>query len=73
MASIKMTSANFDTILEDMSTGKGTARTDIYYFSQGEFNESDIKQMAWKKNIIIAIQNVDTFVSKLTFIDNLLN
>ena len=71
MANIKMTSANFDTILEDMSTETGTARTDMFYFSPTELNDSTIRQMAWKKNLILSIENVDGFISKLNYLDTL--
>jgi len=69
MANIKMTTSNYDDILDDMATDTGTARTDNFYFSTNELNESSIRQFAWEKNVILSIQSVDSFVSKVNFSD----
>lgn len=69
MANVKMTPSNYDDILDDMATNTGSARTDTFYFSPTELNEISIRQLAWEKNLVLTIQGVDTFVSKVNFSD----
>lgn len=69
MANIKMTIDNYDDILEAMAENLGSSRTDIYYFSPTELNESTIRQMAWDKNLILNISYVDSFVSRVIYQD----
>jgi hypothetical protein len=69
MANVKMTPSNYDDILDDMATNTGSARTDSFYFSPTELNEISIRQLAWEKNLVLTIQGVDTFVSKVNFSD----
>lgn len=69
MANIKMTIDNYDDILEDMASDSGTSRTDTYYFSPTELNESTIRQLAWTKNLILNISSIDSFVSKVIYSD----
>lgn len=64
-----MTPSNYDEILDDMASNTGSARTDNYYFSPTELNESSIRQLAWEKNLILTIQGQDSFVSKVNFLD----
>lgn len=69
MANVKMTPSNYDDILDDMATNTGSARTDSFYFSPTELNEISIRQLAWEKNLVLTIQGVDSFVSKVNFSD----
>jgi len=69
MANVKMTPSNYDDILDDMATNTGSARTDTFYFSPTELNESSIRQLGWEKNLVLTIQGVDSFVSKVNFLD----
>jgi hypothetical protein len=69
MANIKMTPSNYNNILNDMATDTGSARTDSYYFSSTELNESSIRQLGWEKNLVLTIQGVDSFISKVNFSD----
>lgn len=69
MANVKMTPSNYDDILDDMATNTGSARTDTFYFSPTELNEISIRQLAWEKNLVLTIQGVDSFVSKVNFLD----
>lgn len=64
-----MTIDNFDDILESMASDSGTSRTDTYYFSPTELNESTIRQLAWTKNLILTIYSVDSFISKVIYSD----
>ena len=64
-----MTTSNYDNILDEMATNTGSARTDNFYFSPTELNESSIRQLAWEKNLILTIQSVDSFVSKVNYSD----
>lgn len=64
-----MTIDNYDDILEAMASDSGTSRTDNYYFSPTELNESTIRQLAWTKNLILSITSVDSFVSKVIYSD----
>ena len=64
-----MTPSNYDDILDDMASNTGSARTDNFYFSPTELNESSIRQLAWEKNLILTIQGQDSFVSKVNFLD----
>ena len=52
-----------------MANNTGSARTDNFYFSPTELNESSIRQLAWEKNLILTIQSVDSFVSKVNYSD----
>lgn len=69
MANVKMTPSNYDDILDDMATNTGSARTDNFYFSPTELNEISIRQLGWEKNLVLTIQGVDSFVSKVNFSD----
>ena len=69
MANVKMTPSNYDDILDDMATNTGSARTDSFYFSPTELNEISIRQLGWEKNLVLTIQGVDSFVSKVNFSD----
>lgn len=69
MANVKMTPSNYDDILDDMATNTGSARTDTFYFSPTELNEISIRQLGWEKNLVLTIQGVDSFVSKVNFSD----
>jgi hypothetical protein len=69
MANVKMTPSNYDDILDDMATNTGSARTDNFYFSPTELNEISIRQLGWEKNVVLTIQQVDSFVSKVNFSD----
>lgn len=71
MANIKLTQSNFDNMLSNWKTNKDTSRGDIFYFITEEINERDIRQVSWKKNILINISQVDNYVSKITFVDSL--
>lgn len=64
-----MTPSNYDDILDDMATNTGSTRTDTFYFSPTELNEISIRQLAWEKNLVLTIQGVDSFVSKVNFSD----
>lgn len=64
-----MTPSNYDDILDDMATNTGSARTDTFYFSPTELNEISIRQLGWEKNLVLTIQGVDSFVSKVNFLD----
>jgi hypothetical protein len=69
MANIKLTVTNYDSKLEDWKNNTGTTRDDILYFVKTEMNISDIRQVAWDKGLIIQIDGVDDFSSKITFVD----
>jgi hypothetical protein len=71
MASKKITSANLEAVIDDMATDKNGARTDIFYFSQSELYTDTIKQLAWKKNVLVTVENIDTYISKLTYLETL--
>jgi hypothetical protein len=71
MANIKLTTSNYDNKLADWENNIGTTRADILYFLTSEINETDIQQVAWKKNVLISITRVDNFTSKITFLDTL--
>lgn len=66
-----MTSSNFDDILQDMADNIGDSRTNNYYFSPSELNESAIRQFAWEKDLLLTINSVDSFVSKVIYLDKL--
>ena len=69
MANIKLTANNFDNKLEDWKNDVGFSRADVLYFLTSEINETDIQQVAWEKNLLIAISSVDSFTSKIIFVD----
>jgi len=71
MANIKMTSSNFDDILQDMADNIGDSRTNNYYFSPSELNENSIRQLAWEKNILLTINSIDSFIQKVIYLDKL--
>jgi hypothetical protein len=71
MASKKITSANLEAVIDDMATDKNEARTDIFYFSQSELYTDTIKQLAWKKSVLVTVENIDTYISKLTYLETL--
>jgi hypothetical protein len=71
MASKKITSANLEAVIDDMAIDKNGARTDIFYFSQSELYTDTIKQLAWKKNVLVTVENIDTYISKLTYLETL--
>jgi hypothetical protein len=71
MASKKITSANLEAVIDDMAIDKNGARTDIFYFSQSELYTDTIKQMAWKKSVLVTVENIDTYISKLTYLETL--
>lgn len=64
-----MTPSNYDEILDDMANNTGSARTDVYFFSPTELNESAIRQLAWEKGVLLTITSIDSFVSKVIFSD----
>lgn len=66
-----MTSSNFDDILQDMANNIGDSRTNNYYFSPSELNESAIRQLGWEKDLLLTINSVDSFVSKVIYLDKL--
>lgn len=69
MASKKITSANLEAVIDDMATDNNEARTDIFYFSQSELYTDTIKQLAWKKNVLVTVEYIDTYISKLTYLE----
>jgi hypothetical protein len=71
MASKKITSANLEAVIDDMAIDKNGARTDIFYFSQSELYTDTIKQLAWKKSVLVTVENIDTYISKLTYLETL--
>lgn len=71
MANIKLTTSNYDKVLSDWENNISNSRENVLYFLKSEINETDIQQMAWKKNMLISISGVDSFTSKITFIDTL--
>ena len=71
MASKKITSANLEAVIDDMAIDKNGARTDIFYFSQSELYTDTIKQLAWKKSVLVTVEYIDTYISKLTYLETL--
>ena len=69
MANIKLSLQNFDNRLNDWKNNTGTSRGDVFYYISSEICTADIYQVAWKKNLIIKIEKVDEFCSKITFVD----
>ncbi len=69
MANIKLTQNNFDNRLNDWKNNTNQSRADVYYFINGEINTEDIRQVAWKKNLLINIQQNDEFSSRITYVD----
>ncbi len=69
MANIKINASNYDNKLNDWKNNVGATRADILHFVPGELNPADIQQVAWKKNLIVSIEAVNEFVSKITYVD----
>lgn len=68
MASVKMTQNNSNNVLNDMKNNVGTSRSDEYYFCTNEINVKDLRDLAFKKNLIISVVQVDEYASKMNFI-----
>jgi hypothetical protein len=67
MAVIKMTKNNYDSTVNDMKNNTGASRTDTYYFSKDEINLKDLRDLAWKKNVVVTISSIDDYVSSMNF------
>lgn len=68
MENVKLTSENYQNIINDILNDVGTSRTNIYYFSNTDINESTIRQAAWDNNIILNLSTVDGFISTMSFL-----
>ena len=67
MAIVKMTKNNYDSTVNDMKNNTGSSRTDTYYFSKDEINLKDLRDLAWKKNVVVTISSIDDYVSSVNF------
>ena len=64
---IKLTTSNYQSIITDMLYDTATARTNVYYFSVTDINESTIRQAAWDYSILLNFASVDGFISTVSF------
>ena len=67
MANNKMTVGNYDNTLTAMKNNTGAARTDTYYFCKDEINLKELRDLAWKKGVVVTIASVDDYISTINF------
>lgn len=71
MAQIKLTDHNKQNKLNAIQNNTGTARTDEFFFEIGEVNVNELHAIAFKKDFIITVTNVNEKISKMVFLNTL--